>query len=159
MSEKPNSAKPKKVVRKGVAVGIGTAYILLAVGLVGVFAYYVPMENDKNNTISILNDRISSLNDSYYGVLNSSSLPNWITGTTVTLEGNLTARIMGHGYTPDYYLVSGDQSIGVLWHGNVPNNTAGVKVTGFPKQVRLGDPICGVYALVYLLEAETVEPL
>jgi nitrate reductase NapE component len=38
---KPSEPRPKKIVRRIVAMAFGMICIILAVGLVGVFAYYV----------------------------------------------------------------------------------------------------------------------
>jgi cell division protein FtsB len=53
MSEK----KPKKMVRRRVAMALGIICVVVVAGLVGAFAYYV---NDKNNTISSLTSQIST---------------------------------------------------------------------------------------------------
>jgi hypothetical protein len=45
----------KKLVRRSVAIALGIMCIILVGGLAGVLAYYIPMTNDKNNTISSLN--------------------------------------------------------------------------------------------------------
>jgi hypothetical protein len=60
----------KKVVGRGVAVGLGIICILLAVGLVGVFAYYSMTLNNKN---SAYDDYVSSHShsNSDYNSLNS----------------------------------------------------------------------------------------
>jgi hypothetical protein len=171
MSGKPNSTEPKKVARKSVVVGIGLVCILLAVSLIGAFAYFVPMVNDKDNTISSLKAQISSqqsqisqLNFSdtlHLGELKSlldRDLPEWILNMTVTLEGNLTTAAFSVPPTQsNLQLISGNQSIGVQWQGSVPNDSAGVKVTGFLRQEALVDMLSVWF--YYYIEAETVEPL
>jgi hypothetical protein len=52
----------KKTVRRSVAIALGIICIVLVGGLAGAFAYYVPMINEKNNTISSLNSQVSQLN-------------------------------------------------------------------------------------------------
>jgi uncharacterized coiled-coil protein SlyX len=53
----------KKGVRRSVAIAFGIVSIVLAVSLVGVFAYYVPIINDKNNTIGEKDLTISEKNN------------------------------------------------------------------------------------------------
>ena len=43
------------------ALALGTICIILAAGLVGVFAYHVSVANDKNSTISLLNSQAAAL--------------------------------------------------------------------------------------------------
>lgn len=154
--------------------GIGIVCILLAASLIGAFAYFVPMVNDKNNTISSLKaqisssqSQISSLQSQVFqlnlsdielnNLLDRGDLPEWVLNMTVTFEGNLTTAAFRVPPTPsNLQLVSGNQSIDVLWHGSVPNDSAGVKVTGFVRQEVLLDI---VYFRFYYIEAETVEPL
>jgi hypothetical protein len=57
MSEK----KPKKMVSRNVAVAFGIICIILAVSLVGAFAYYTPMINDKNSIITNLQNQNEQL--------------------------------------------------------------------------------------------------
>jgi hypothetical protein len=49
----------KKMVRRSVAIVLGVICIILAVGLAGAFAYYVPMVNDRNSMIANLNDTVN----------------------------------------------------------------------------------------------------
>jgi len=56
------STKPKRMIGRNVAIALGLVCIILAVGLIGVFAYYAPTINDKNNMISSLDAQISKLN-------------------------------------------------------------------------------------------------
>jgi len=56
------STKTKRIVNRSVAVALGLICIILAASLVGTFAYYAPLINDRNNTISSLNTRISDQN-------------------------------------------------------------------------------------------------
>lgn len=64
MSEtKPNETKPKRMVNRSVAITLGIVCIVLViVSLVGAFAYYTPIINEKDNTISSLNSQVASLN-------------------------------------------------------------------------------------------------
>jgi DNA-binding transcriptional ArsR family regulator len=54
-------ASENKVVGRNVALALGIICIVLAATLVGAFAYYVPMINDKDHTISSLGAQISQL--------------------------------------------------------------------------------------------------
>jgi hypothetical protein len=170
---KPIDAKPRKFVRRSVAITLGIICILLAASLIGACAYFVPMVNDKNNTISSLNAQISSRqseiselnfgNTMWQGELNSllngnlHGFTNAILNITVTAEGNLTAaKYSVPLIQSNLQLVSGNQSIDVLWHGSVPNDSAGVKVTGFLRQEMW---MLWPSAWFYYIEAETVEPL
>jgi len=68
MSETQSSVtKPKKMVSRNVAIALGIIFIVVIAGLAVAFAYYI---NDKNNTITSLNIRISS-KDSQISQLNS----------------------------------------------------------------------------------------
>jgi len=49
----------KKMVTRSVAIGLGIVSIILAAGLVGIFAYYIPLLDDRDSTISSLNTRIA----------------------------------------------------------------------------------------------------
>jgi hypothetical protein len=51
----------KKMVRRSVAVALGTICIILAVSLVGAFAYYTPIINDKNSMITNLQNQNEQL--------------------------------------------------------------------------------------------------
>ena len=66
---KPSETKPKKIVRRSVAIAIGIICIILAVGLVGAFAYYMPIVNDKNSMITDL----QNLNEQLQTYLNGSN--------------------------------------------------------------------------------------
>ena len=66
----------KKMVRRSVAIVLGIACIILAVGLVGAFAYYVPMVNDRNSMIANLNDTV-----------NLAKFTVWIQNATAWPEG------------------------------------------------------------------------
>lgn len=57
--------KPKKMVRRSVAIALGIICIILAVSLVGAFAYYMPIINDKDNTISSLDSQLSNLDGNF----------------------------------------------------------------------------------------------
>jgi hypothetical protein len=51
----------KKIAGRVVAIALGIICIVLAAALVGAFAYYVPLTNEKDNTIHFLNTQISQL--------------------------------------------------------------------------------------------------
>jgi septal ring factor EnvC (AmiA/AmiB activator) len=53
----------KKVVRRTVVIALGIICIILVVGVVGAFAYYVPIINDKNNTIANKDLQITDRDD------------------------------------------------------------------------------------------------
>jgi hypothetical protein len=91
-------SKEKKVVSRSVATIFGIICITLVAGLVGAFAYYVPMTNDKSNTISSLNSQISQLD---FNVTNLQNRSNQLQGylddnktllnqTQTWLNGNVT---------------------------------------------------------------------
>jgi hypothetical protein len=56
----------KKVVKRSVAVALGIVCIILAVSLVGAFAYYIPIVNNDNNTISSLTSIVSLANSTVW---------------------------------------------------------------------------------------------
>jgi TolA-binding protein len=51
----------KKMVRRSIAVTLGIICVILVVSLVGAFAHYMAMINDKNETISSLNSQVTDL--------------------------------------------------------------------------------------------------
>jgi hypothetical protein len=51
----------KKIAGRAVAIALGIICIVLAATLVGAFAYYVPLTNEKDNKISSLNSLVSQL--------------------------------------------------------------------------------------------------
>ena len=53
----------KKMVTRNAVISVGIICIILVACLVGAFAYYVPMVNDKNSKISSLNSQIAGLRD------------------------------------------------------------------------------------------------
>lgn len=93
----------KKVVRRNVAIALGIICIVLLVGLVGAFAYYMPMINDKNNTISSLNSHITDANNeisnlnaphAYITILNwtNNEQYDWVDAYGMAFNtGNITA--------------------------------------------------------------------
>ena len=140
-------AKETKTARKGIVSGLGIICIILVACLGGVIVACTLIINGKDNTISLLNSQIGA--------------STWIVNKTV--EGNLTLRAYPPSEVPpwNYVLISGNQEIGVLWQGNVPNDSAGVKVTGVVRQglQRMGFPPSTETVVIYYVEAETVEQL
>jgi predicted PurR-regulated permease PerM len=76
----PSQTIPKKLVSRNVAIALGIICIILVVGVVGAFAYYMPMINDKNNTISSLNTQISQ------STTNNTNLQSWLVGNETLLR-------------------------------------------------------------------------
>jgi predicted PurR-regulated permease PerM len=135
----------KKMVRRNVVVALGMVCVVVAAGLVGVFAYYV---NDENNTISSLNSQISRLNSNVTNLQNQVTIQQkalndlrnvtvatvddialnasaWL-NKTVILEGRLSGPIV---YAPemvppyDYLLFRYNEtfenstvSVGLTWN-------------------------------------------
>jgi cellulose 1,4-beta-cellobiosidase len=52
----------KKLAKRNVVIALGIICVVSLAGLVGAFAYYMPMIKDRDNTISSLNSEISQLN-------------------------------------------------------------------------------------------------
>jgi hypothetical protein len=82
--------KPKKMVSRNVAVALGIICIILAVSLVGAFAYYVTVMNseivDRDNTISQLNSQIATLNNQINDLnatVNLAKSTPWVTDLTL----------------------------------------------------------------------------
>jgi predicted PurR-regulated permease PerM len=69
----------KKVVGRGVAIGLGIICILLAVGLVGAIANYASIINGKDNTISSLNSQVSDITST----LNLGKSTVWVNDETL----------------------------------------------------------------------------
>jgi uncharacterized protein HemX len=62
--------KPKKMVRRSVAVALGIICIVVVAGLVGGFGYFMLVVDDKDNTISLLTSQMSN-KDTQISQLNS----------------------------------------------------------------------------------------
>jgi DNA-binding transcriptional ArsR family regulator len=96
-----STTSEKRYASRAVAIALGIICIVLAATLVGAFAYYVPMINDKNNTISSLNSLISQLSTNATNLqnqleslnLNFTNLQNQLASdnsTIVSLLSNVT---------------------------------------------------------------------
>jgi len=70
----------KKMVTRRAAIGLGIVSMVLVAGLVGVFAYFMPIVNDKDNTIARKDSQIASLNS------NVTSLQNQVNNLTDNLN-------------------------------------------------------------------------
>jgi type II secretory pathway pseudopilin PulG len=94
----PSETKPKKMVSRSVAIALGIICIILAVSLVGAFAYYMPMINDKDNTISSLDSQLSNLdgNFSNYRLLKDFTVV--ASNQTVNPFNNYTGGYVGYGF-------------------------------------------------------------
>jgi hypothetical protein len=63
MNETESSeTKPKRMVRRSVAIAFGIICIILAVGLVGAFAYYIPTISDIERKVDNLTNAINPYN-------------------------------------------------------------------------------------------------
>jgi hypothetical protein len=60
----------KKMVNRSVAIGLGIASIILVAGLVGVFAFYTSIVDDKDNAIAGKDNQIASLNSNVTSLQN-----------------------------------------------------------------------------------------
>jgi prefoldin subunit 5 len=89
MSETQSSeTKPKKMVRRSVAIALGIICVVVVAGLAGTFAYYV---NDKNNTISSLDSQISNLQNQISSLQNQkNTLQTWLDGNETLLNQTKT---------------------------------------------------------------------
>jgi hypothetical protein len=143
----------KKVVGRSVAIAIGIICIILAVSLVGAFAYYMPMINDKNKTISSLNTQVSQLDS------NVTSLQNQVTSDFTTIQednitimsdkntiANLTNQlnqltILQNLVTNESQTLISNESIGLpfnwFWIGNYTAGYISVQVSQSETYVRL----------------------
>jgi cell division protein FtsL len=147
--------KRGKVVGRNVAIALGILCIILAVGIVGAFAYYIPIVSDKDNTLTTLNSQVSA-KDSQISQLNSNitSLQNqvndltsnlnlaksetWVNSQTVSQPaGSYNGWIRSTTYV-GYVMVNVESSttdktyIEVLWYsyGIYYGNTISVGVSG-----------------------------
>jgi hypothetical protein len=100
ITQESNKPKPKKMVRRSVAVALGIVCIILVlvVSLVGAFEYYRPIINDKDKTISSLNSQVSRLNS------NVTSLQYWLDANETYLQNqiaeyNMVLRLGFTNYT------------------------------------------------------------
>jgi hypothetical protein len=85
----------KKMVRKSVAITLGTICIILVAGLVGTFAYYMSTVNDRNSTISLLNSQILNLQNQTNvstEMLNLAKNDVWVNNQTVSQSANSYTR-------------------------------------------------------------------
>jgi len=167
----------KKLVGRNVAVVLLIVCIILASGLIGTLAYYVPKINDNDNMIATLKSQISqlisnvtNLQDRIEGFLNGSIIPTiplemimsnasaWV-NKTVVVEGNLSGFV--HAHIPedmnwDYTLSSDGWTIGVErvrgYYSSVPVRVQGV----FRQETRAGGiwPFPSTY---YFIEAERLD--
>jgi hypothetical protein len=77
----------QRTVRRSIAIGLGTICVVSLASLAGIFAYYIPMINDKNNMISSLNTQISQLNSNITNLRNQIASDN---STIYSLMSNVT---------------------------------------------------------------------
>jgi cell division protein FtsL len=97
---KPSETKPKKMVRRSIAITLGiVCIILVVVGSVGALTYIMPMINDKNNTISSLNSQISQLESNVTNLQNQIASANFtiksLTYNVTTLQEQLNSILNG----------------------------------------------------------------
>jgi hypothetical protein len=78
----------KERVRRSAAIAIGIICIILVACLVGAFAYYMPLINDKNNTISSSNSQITALQNQ---ILSDNFTINSLNSQIADLENQLTS--------------------------------------------------------------------
>ena len=116
----------KKVVGRNVAVAFGIACIILAAGLIGVFAYYMPVLNDKNDTINSLNSHVSQLNN------NVTDLQGQTNRLQANLDGNETLLNQTQGWLEGNITYYSSQIESLNLEINVLNNTLS-QLTSFPK--------------------------
>lgn len=100
---KPSETKPKKMVRRSVAITLGiVCIVLVVVGSVGAIAYIIPMINDKNNTISSLNSQVSQLNSSNTNLQNQVSSLNSTIDSLSSNNTNLQNQVSSLNSTINY---------------------------------------------------------
>jgi uncharacterized coiled-coil protein SlyX len=78
----------KKMVRRSVAIAIGIICIILVACLVGAFAGYMLIANDKNNTISSLHSEVTALQNQ---ILSDNSTINSLNPQIAELENQLAS--------------------------------------------------------------------
>ena len=85
---KPSTVKPKKMIRRTIALGLGiVCIVLVVVSLVGAVTYIMPMINDKDNTISSLNTEISQSNTNNTNLQNQNNqIQAWLRGNETLLN-------------------------------------------------------------------------
>jgi hypothetical protein len=132
----------KKVVSRNIAIGLGIMCIILAVGLVGTFAYYMSIITDKNSMISSLefqmtdkDSEISSLNsqktsqeneiNDLTSILNLNKNTTWVS-QTVNTSGYWeysTDAVFYAGYVSVWIQVSTSSTtaVRVSWSSNGAN--------------------------------------
>jgi hypothetical protein len=85
----------KKMVSRSVAIGLGIVSAILVASLVGVFAFYMRVVNDKDNTIAGKESQIATLNSTVTSlqnqannltdILNLQKSTVWVEGETVSI--------------------------------------------------------------------------
>jgi hypothetical protein len=116
----------KKMVRRSVAIALGIICLILVASLVGAFAYYMPMINDKNDTIMSLNSRVSQLS---YSVTNLQSQNNQL---QADLDGNETLLNQTQGWLEGNITYYSSQIESLNLEIDILNNTLS-QLTSFPK--------------------------
>ncbi len=85
-----DETKPKKMVRRSIAIAFGIICIILIASLGGIVAYYytsiIPDLNQKDSTISSMNSQISDLNDRFYKFSRLEDSIIWIANQTTTTQ-------------------------------------------------------------------------
>jgi predicted PurR-regulated permease PerM len=90
----------KKTVNRNVAVALGIICIILIGGLVGVFAYYMPIVNDNSNTISSLHAQVDNLNFTVANLQNqTSNIHIWSTEHSSVWVNNQTVLRSGQSWS------------------------------------------------------------
>jgi len=115
-----SETKEPKIARRGVIIALGIISIILVACLVGVVAAYTLIINDKNNTISSLNNQVSELNSTVANlqgqVASENSTINYLTSQITNLQKQL--------YPNTTYTV-----VGTLDYANVSAVILGINVT------------------------------
>lgn len=78
----------KEMVRRNVVIAVGIICMILAACLVGAFASYILVTNDKNNTISSLNSQMTNLQNQ---IQSDNSTINSLNSQIVELENQLAS--------------------------------------------------------------------
>jgi hypothetical protein len=111
--------KPRRVVRRSVAIALGIVCILLIASLGGTLAYYTVTIRNKENELASANNMISQLNTNATNLQNQNNqLQTWLVGNLTLLDqaqtwlnGNMTAYNQVQGEVRSIRVVSENSTV------------------------------------------------
>ena len=163
MSEpKLSETKPKKMVRRSVAIALGIVCIVLIAGLVGAIVYYNSYVDNHHNADNQYNTLQSQMNN-LTNIVNLANYTLWVNVQTINLTAGSYTSWNFSASLPGYILVDVESTTsynvevtytyaGSQWwlrepfhYDQLTNSPAGIKLHVFPilpatVQIRVGNP-------------------